>query len=143
MSEPEEVPSLATRLILSFVGGPFSSALFFDRRALPFGFHQSAFEKTRTLCGLAAKFFPFLPGAFLSVARLFLDQCQEALASELAVGGLGAGVLDRDGKIGRNVAQRHSGGDFVDILPARTRRPAELLFQIRFFKLFGFHAMNT
>ena len=64
----------------------------------------------------------FLDGGF--------DGIDQALAGELAVHGLGAGVLDGDGDICVAKPERDGGGDFVHMLAAGAGGAAELLLEI-------------
>ena len=72
-------------------------------------------------------------GAVFAAALLDggLDGIDQALAGELAVHGLGAGVLDGDGDICVAVPERDGGGDFVHMLAAGAGGAAELFLEIR------------
>ena len=59
------------------------------------------------------------------------DGIDQPLAGELAVHGLGAGILDGDGDICVAIPERDGGGDFVHVLAAGAGGAGELLLEIR------------
>ena len=64
------------------------------------------------------------------LGALLFDGVEQPLPGELAVEGLRARILHRDGHAGRHMAQRHRGRDLVHMLPAGTGAAGETLVEI-------------
>lgn len=119
-------------------------AFLFDKGPPAFGLEHAVFGGRRAFGGLTAQFFPGLPGSIRRLAFALLEGGKEAFPGELAVDGLGAGVLDRHCQVSGQVPQRDAGGDLVHILAARAGRAAEGFLQLRFIQMGdGFHGSGT
>ena len=106
----------------------------FDGAAVFFVGEDAAFDGGGARAFAAAFEFAFLDGFFFGSFCAGAQGFSEAFAGEGAVLGLGTGVLDGDDYAGRDVAQGDFGGDFVDVLAARTGGAVEVFFEVGFLK---------
>ena len=116
-----------------------SPAFFFDKRPAAFGLEHAVFGSGRAFGGLAAQFLPGLAGRVGRLAFALLERGEQAFPGELAVNGLGAGILDRHRQVGGQMAQGDAGGNLVHVLPARPGRTAENLLQFGLIQRGYFH----
>ncbi len=110
-------------------------AQLFDRAAFFLGVEDAPLDAAGAGAVASADFLPLGAPGCRGCAALFLQRVGEALAGELAIGGLRAGVLDGHGGAARGVPERDCRGDLVDMLPARARGTGERLLDIRIGKL--------
>ena len=68
-------------------------------------------------------------------AFAFLERDKEAFAGELTIGELRPGILDGDGDVGRDMAERDAGGNLVDVLSAGTGGAGEMLLEVGFVEM--------
>lgn len=100
-----------------------------------FGFEDAFLRRAGSFGVLAAEFFAIMAGGVAGLAFALLQRSKQPFPGKLPVHGLGTGILHRDGHIGRQMAQRHAGGDFIHVLAAGTRRTGEGLLQLRFVEM--------
>jgi len=103
---------------------------FFDRAALLFAVHHPPLHAPGARPVLAADLFAggLLTGLFRP-ARLF-QRGKQSFAGKLPVHRLGTGILHRYGNPARRVAQGDGGGNFVDVLTARSRGTRKALLYV-------------
>ena len=97
------------------------AALFLDGGPPVFGFEDSLLHRPGPFRLLPPLLLPIVAGLQHRFSFLFLNRPEQAFAGELAVGGLGTGLLDGDGDASGEMAEGDAGGDFVDVLSSGPR----------------------
>ena len=111
--------------------GRYAATVLFGFRTAAFAFHHPPLDPAWTGRVLASELLAGVDDFPPVGAAALLDLIEQAFAGDLAVGGLGTRILNRDRCSGGAMAQRHGGRDLVDVLPARPARAGEGFREIR------------
>ncbi len=96
------------------------------------GFENALLGAARTCAIAAAEFFAGVADRGDGGAPAGLDGGEETFAGELAIGGLGTGVLDGDDDVRGPMTERDARGDLVHVLSARPGGVGKGLLKIGF-----------
>ena len=111
------------------------TAVMLDAGAVALGLEDAFLGRAGAFGVLAAEFFAGMAGSVPGLAFALLEGGQQAFAGELAVHGLGAGILYGDSDIRGQVTERHAGGNLVDVLAAGTGRAGKDFLQLGFVQM--------